>query len=237
MGSCASHVSTECSEFLSCTLDSSRSSSAYGGLRVRFGMTPAHSAILVLLLVALTLGVLVSPSRHALGQDFRPPATCEEVFRATTRGGASLTNASYPGGTGFGCGGAPARRGDRVLVERVVDGDTIELATGERVRYIGIDAPEVGADAEPFGDAARTMNRRLVEGRYVYLLPGVQDRDRFGRLLRYVFVDGILAEAELVREGLARAREYQPGQPYAGCTAALEDEARDTGRGMWVGQR
>ncbi|MEE9284381.1 MAG: thermonuclease family protein [Dehalococcoidia bacterium] len=189
------------------------------------------AAAATLTIALLALASLPGRTVYVLAQDFRPPSTCAEVAAATIRGGATLSDESRRGG--MGCNAASARKGDRVLVERVVDGDTIVLATGQRVRYIGIDAPEVGRDSEPLGEAAARANRRLVEGRYVRLVQGVQDRDRFGRLLRYVFADGILVEAELVREGLAVAREYQPGQPFAACVAALQDEARDAGRGVW----
>ncbi len=73
-----------------------------------------------------------------------------------------------------------------------------------------------------------------MEGKYVHLLRGVTDRDPFDRLLRYVLADAIFVEADLVREGLAVAREYQPGQPYAACTAGLEREARNAKRGLWA---
>lgn len=64
----------------------------------------------------------------------------------------------------------------------------------------------------------------------------VSGKDRFGRLLRFVYSDGILVNAELVREGYADARVYPPDTRYAGCFAALEREAREARRGMWSGQ-
>ena len=86
--------------------------------------------------------------------------TCDDVARATTRGGAESSVSS---------------RG--VLVQRVIDGDTVVLADGERVRYIGMDTPERG---EPFFDEATEYNRRLVEGRRVRLMKDDSDKDRFG---------------------------------------------------------
>ena len=192
-----------------------------------FVTPPAARAALLMLLV---IGVLSAPS-FAGAQDFHPPSTCADVLVATTRGEGVLTDESQGSGR-FGCS-APARRGERILVDRVIDGDTIEIATGERVRYVGIDAPEMRPQPEPFAQAATDRNRELVEGRFVHLIPGVQDRDRFGRLLRYVMVDGILVGAELVREGLAEAVDFQPGQPYAACYRTLEDEAIDERRGLW----
>ncbi|MCL2381233.1 MAG: thermonuclease family protein [Treponema sp.] len=73
----------------------------------------------------------------------------------------------------------------QATVLRVIDGDTIELAGGERVRFIGIDAPETG---EPGADEATRFVRELVQGRTVWLEADGADRDRFGRLRRYVWI-------------------------------------------------
>ncbi len=118
-------------------------------------------------------------------------------------------------------------------MQRVVDGDTIVLAGGERVRYIGMDTPEVGASPEFYGPEASEADRRLVDGKRVRLERGVSDRDRYDRLLRYVYVDGLMVNAELVREGYARAAAYSPDTRYAACFTALEAEAKTEGRGMW----
>ena len=116
---------------------------------------------------------------------------------------------------------------------RVIDGDTIAVSGGKRVRYIGIDTPEVGDRPEYYGSEATSFNETLVLGHKVTLNKGVSERDRFGRLLRFVYANGILVNAELVREGYARARVYPPDTLYAKCFAALEEEAREAGRGMW----
>ena len=115
-------------------------------------------------------------------------------------------------------------------MQRVIDGDTVVLANGDRVRYIGMDTPERG---EPFFDEATEYNRRLVEGRRVQLVEDESETDRFGRLLRYVFAGDILVNAELVREGLAEAKRYKPDVKFADCFDALMQEARDAKRGMW----
>jgi len=86
----------------------------------------------------------------------------------------------------------------------VIDGDTVDVTGGERVRLIGIDAPERGECG--FGEATAAL-RSLVEGKVVRLVPGARDdRDRYGRLLRYVEVDGLDANLEMIRRGLATAR-------------------------------
>ena len=104
------------------------------------------------------------------------------------------------------------------------------MADGARVRYIGMDTPERG---EPFFDEATEYNRRLVEGRRVQLIKAQSETDRFGRLLRYVLADDILVNAELVREGLADAKRYEPDVKFADCFDTLMQEARDAKRGMW----
>lgn len=135
--------------------------------------------------------------------------------------------------------GGAAEAAARVV--EVIDGDTVALATGRLVRYIGIDAPEVrrrehGAwvlDPEPFGLAALKENRRLVEGRPVRLRFDVERMDRFGRLLAYVYVDDLLVNEHLVRAGLARAHRYGRNRELELRLAAAERQARDAHRGLW----
>ncbi len=126
---------------------------------------------------------------------------------------------------------APA---DTVMVTRVIDGDTIIIAGGYRVRYIGIDTPEVYPRAEAFGMEAWQANRNLVEGRTVRLEPDVSNTDKYGRLLRYVYVDDTFVNAELVRLGLARAQAYPPDTKYQEHLKEVEAAARQAGRGIWA---
>ena len=119
-------------------------------------------------------------------------------------------------------------------VTRVIDGDTIVIQGDYRVRYIGIDTPEIHPTVEDYGIEAWEANRRLVEGKEVRLEIDVSETDRYGRLLRYVYVDDIFVNAELVRLGLAEARAYPPDTRYQDELGALESEARQEGRGMWA---
>jgi micrococcal nuclease len=127
----------------------------------------------------------------------------------------------------------------RVL--RVVDGDTIHVLVGgrrEKVRYIGVDTPETHHPTKPvqcFGRAASALNARLVGGRRVRLVRDVEERDRFGRLLAYVYraSDGLFVNAELARLGYARPLTIAPDVRYAARFAALSREAREAGRGLW----
>lgn len=126
----------------------------------------------------------------------------------------------------------PAAGGVRVV--EVVDGDTlrVELAgTEERVRLIGINAPERG---ECLADEATRALRDLVAGAEVQLVADRTDRDRFGRLLRHVEVDGTDVGAALVEDGLALARRYPPDTTRSGRYEAAQRAARDAGAGMWA---
>jgi micrococcal nuclease len=154
------------------------------------------------------------------------PDGCEAVFAATSRGGAAAPS-GRPGCT------QGKDVSEEVLVEKVIDGDTVRITGGHRLRYIGLNAPEVGTRGEPFGVEATRFNRDLVEGKQVRLERDVSDKDRFGRLLRYVYVDDILVNAELVREGYVEAREYPPDTKYQRCLGVLQQEAQSEGRGMW----
>jgi len=116
----------------------------------------------------------------------------------------------------------------------VVDGDTITVEGGYRVRYIGIDTPEIYPEVEAFGMEAWQANRRLVEGKEVRLERDVSETDKYGRLLRYVYVDGVVVNAELVKQGRARAKAYPPDTKYQDYLQKMEAEAREAGRGMWA---
>ena len=129
-----------------------------------------------------------------------------------------------------GCVSPPAT----AKVTQVIDGDTIVVEGGYRVRYIGIDAPEVYPKLEAFGMEAWQANRQLVEDKEVRLERDISETDKYGRLLRYVWVDDILVEAELVRQGLARAKAYPPDTKYQDYLEELEQQARVAGRGMWA---
>ena len=121
-------------------------------------------------------------------------------------------------------------------VSRTIDGDTVELEGGQRVRYIGVDTPEMN-DSRPavraWAEKAKEKNRELVEGKKVLLERDVSETDRYGRLLRYVYLDGIMVNAELVRLGYAYATTFPPDVKQQELFARLERDARAAGRGLW----
>ena len=126
---------------------------------------------------------------------------------------------------------------ERVEVKRVIDGDTIELSDGSRVRYIGIDTPEItyekGKKDECFALQALEKNRSLVEGKDIELSKDISETDKYGRLLRYVFVEGQLVQEELLEEGYADILTIPPDVRNAKSFRELRDFAREEKRGLW----
>lgn len=126
-------------------------------------------------------------------------------------------------------------------VLRVVDGDTIIARVAgrrERIRYIGVDTPESVKPDTPvqcFAVAASKRNKRLVGGRQVTLRFDVERRDRYGRLLAYVYSgpDRLFVNAELVRGGYAVPMTIPPNVRHADEFVRLAREARRAGRGLW----
>lgn len=127
------------------------------------------------------------------------------------------------------------------LVVRVVDGDTIHVRIGDRtekVRYIGVNTPELHhprRGAQPGGREAAELNRQLVAGQRVRLELDVQERDRHGRLLAYVWIGDLMVNAELVRRGYAQVMTVPPNVRHQQLFREQERDARQAGRGLWRG--
>ncbi len=124
------------------------------------------------------------------------------------------------------------------VVRRVVDGDTVVLTNGERIRYIGMDTPELHHPSKPvqwYAREAMEFNRKLVEGRAVRLEFDVERHDKYGRTLAYVYLsDGTFVNAELVRQGYAHLLTIPPNVKYAELFLKCEREAREANRGLWA---
>jgi len=123
-----------------------------------------------------------------------------------------------------------------VRVIRVIDGDTIEIEGGQKVRYIGIDTPELVDPRKPvqcFAMEASSKNKELIEGKTVEFEKDVSETDKYGRLLRYVYVDGVFVNDYLVREGFAHASSYPPDIKYQEQFTRAEQEAQEFNRGLW----
>jgi micrococcal nuclease len=124
--------------------------------------------------------------------------------------------------------------GQTAVVTHIVDGDTIDVDLAGsiyRVRYIGMDTPERG---DFFYHEATEANRQLAEGQTVTMVKDVSETDRYGRLLRYVYLpDGTFVNAELVKQGYAQIATYPPDVKYQELFAQLQQEARNAGLGLW----
>ena len=132
-------------------------------------------------------------------------------------------------------------QGDFDVVERVVDGDTLLLQSGERVRLIGVDTPETKHPNKPveyFGKEASAFTRRMVERKRVRLEFDQANaarghKDRYGRTLAYMFLeDGTLLNAEIIKQGYGHAYTQFPFSRMEEFRR-LEREAREEQRGLW----
>ncbi len=116
------------------------------------------------------------------------------------------------------------------IVSKIIDGDTIEVETGERIRLIGINTPERG---QPYYQEATNRLKELVEGKNIVLESDVQDKDQYGRLLRYVFVDDLFVNLQLVKEGYATVYIVQPNTKYETSVRNAENEAKILKLNIW----
>jgi micrococcal nuclease len=194
------------------------------------GMNPRRrSTIIALLALAVALVAACGGSTTTPGASAGAPAV------------GSATPAPIPG--------APTRptgpTQDATLV-RVVDGDTIRVMVGgveERVRYIGIDTPELNrsspATPDPYAEAATEANAQLLAGGRLVLEKDVSERDQYGRLLRDVWIerDGswTFVNLALVAAGYAQVSTYPPDVKYVDAIRAAQRAAREEERGLWAG--
>lgn len=145
------------------------------------------------------------------------------------------------GRAGVGPPAADAGGGSVVRVQRVVDGDTIKVLTAQgldTVRYIGMDTPETvkpGTPVQCYGKRASHENQRLVSGQRVRLVVGAEPRDRYGRLLAYVYRqrDGMFVNERLLAGGFARTLTIPPNDRYAARFAGVQARAQAARTGLW----
>jgi len=128
-------------------------------------------------------------------------------------------------------------------VTEVIDGDTVIIESGERVRYIGVDTPETKhpkKSVQCFGREASARNKELVEGKTVYLEKDISETDRYGRLLRYVYLpnpeapeESIFVNEYLIEQGYGKVITYPPDVKYHKQFLDAQRMAQEEKRGLW----
>jgi micrococcal nuclease len=194
-------------------------------MRSRTGRLPGRGLILLLVLVALALAVGIALAR---GRDEAPAESADDTVLTT-----------LVSGTGGADGTALA--GVAVTLVEVIDGDTIRVRmpdrSEERVRYIGIDAPEVaraGSPGEYLADEATAHNATLLESGPLILETDVEQRDDFGRLLAYVWAGELFVNERMVADGYAWAHDYPPNLARQDGLWAASESASSAGLGIWA---
>ena len=118
---------------------------------------------------------------------------------------------------------------DTLICTSIIDGDTFRLETGEKVRLIGIDAPEL---SQPGGEMSREYLAHLILGNPITLEKGSEAKDNYNRLLRFVYINDLCINEEMIRQGYAEAR-YLPESPIRDYYLQLEIQAETTKAGLW----
>jgi micrococcal nuclease len=133
--------------------------------------------------------------------------------------------------------GKPSSPQEWIKVKWINDGDTIVLADGRHVRYIGINAPEIdheGQKAEPFGYKAKNFNRELLLNKRIRLEMGKEKNDRYGRLLAHVFrQDGVFVNKRMIEEGYAYVLPLNPNIKYSKTLLMAQQSAMKAQKGIW----
>ena len=191
------------------------------------------------------------------GEQILPPEEETTVTLETVSPESALPEGTTTAGEEDLCPTEPLGDAIRATVARAVDGDTLELADGvggtDRVRLIGVDAPELRGEEgrpEPYADEAAAFTADALEGKDVLLVPGEEETDDYGRLLAYVWTapeEGLLGGLKrmigagrselfnrtLLREGYAEILTIWPNGAYADCFEAAQWEAQGAGQGIW----
>ena len=127
------------------------------------------------------------------------------------------------------------------FVAQAVDGDTVRLSNGARLRYIGIDTPETREkisgqwiwNPQAYGVEARDFNKNMVEGKKVRLEFDIEKKDKYGRWLAYVFVEDVFVNEMLLEKGLARVFTHRPNVKYLNRYIKAENRAKKENLGIW----
>jgi micrococcal nuclease len=196
----------------------------------------SHSVVKLSIIVGILLPTLFVGSAWAVGlkEGVTNPSTVEMVTVTPTEIPAA-TETPTPTVTPVPTFGA-THNGVLAKVVRVIDGDTIEIEGGKKVRYIGINTPETvdpTKGTECYGEEASKRNKELVEGKTVELVKDVSETDRYGRLLRYVYTESAFINLYLVAGGHAYASTYPPDVAQQAALTQAQKQAREDNIGLW----
>lgn len=180
-----------------------------------------RKAITFLLVVALVVGVYYAYSNNWFALPVAAPAVSPEVV-------------VEPGIPGAADPGIPANA-TQAVVEYVHDGDTLFLADGRKVRLLGINTPEIGKNAECYGEEATAELRGMLpEGTPVWVAQDVEPLDQYGRSLLFIYTDAAVnVNLALLRSGAAEVEMYSPNLMLQAEVGAAEADARAAGLGLW----
>ena len=150
---------------------------------------------------------------------------------------ATLFFASFLFASSFVSGAAERRE---VTVGNVIDGDTFQLKSGEKIRLLGIDTPEYqpwNGRVDHYGKEASQFAKKLLSGQNVLLESDIDPKDKYGRTLAYVYLkDGTFVNKLLVENGYAEAKYYKPNELHRLELNAVERKARSEKKGLWKGK-
>lgn len=158
----------------------------------------------------------------------------------------SLAGVSQSGTANQQNAAVPLIKGRWVTVSRVVDGDTVELEGGDRVRMIGVNTPETvkpGEPEQPYGKQASDFTKSQIQGKRLFLETDVQEKDQYGRILGYLYtqepknqdeLEKYMFNAILLREGYAQLMTIQPNSKYADTFVKFQRQAREGNKGLWA---
>lgn len=117
------------------------------------------------------------------------------------------------------------------IVARVIDGDTIELSDSTRIRLIGIDTPESG---NCYSDQSTNALRELIEGKNIKLEMDVQEEDKYGRTLAYIYLENIFVNEKMLEDGFAKLLTIPPDVKYSNLFIKAQNNARNSKLGLWA---
>lgn len=120
-------------------------------------------------------------------------------------------------------------------IKRIVDGDTFVTNSGQKVRMIGMNTPEVFGEAQYYGQEASDFSKQQLESKTVYLFKDASDTDKYDRLLRFVFIEGdsVMFNETLIVEGYANTMSLPPDVLYTKRFSLLKSEAQNNQVGLW----